>query len=58
MSSFSFLLGCLFMQTYYCRVSVIKESPLNAHSNYTVKKVHEFPISSRDVTNQTPHGQE
>ncbi len=26
--------------------------------NYTVKKVHEFPVSSRDVTNQTPPGQE
>ncbi len=25
---------------------------------YTVKKVHEFPISSQDVTNQTPPGQE
>ncbi len=25
---------------------------------YTVKKVHEFPVSSRDVTNQTPPGQE
>jgi hypothetical protein len=24
----------------------------------TVKKVHEFPVSSRDVTNQTPPGQE
>jgi hypothetical protein len=22
------------------------------------KKVHEFPVSSRDVTNQTPPGQE
>jgi hypothetical protein len=22
--------------------------------HYTVKKVHEFPVSSRDVTNQTP----
>ena len=27
-------------------------------SEYTVKKVHEFPVSSRDVTNQTPPGQE
>ncbi len=27
-------------------------------SMYTVKKVHEFPVSSRDVTNQTPPGQE
>jgi hypothetical protein len=27
-------------------------------SLYTVKKVHEFPVSSRDVTNQTPPGQE
>ncbi len=26
--------------------------------SYTVKKVHEFPVSSRDVTNQTPPGQE
>jgi hypothetical protein len=25
---------------------------------HTVKKVHEFPVSSRDVTNQTPPGQE
>ncbi len=25
---------------------------------YTVKKVHWFPVSSRDVTNQTPPGQE
>jgi hypothetical protein len=25
---------------------------------YTVKKVHEFPVSRRDVTNQTPIGQE
>jgi hypothetical protein len=25
---------------------------------YTVKKVHEFPVSSRDVINQTPPGQE
>ncbi len=25
---------------------------------YTEKKVHEFPVSSRDVTNQTPPGQE
>jgi len=25
---------------------------------YNVKKVHEFPVSSRDVTNQTPPGQE
>ncbi len=25
---------------------------------YTVKKVHEFPVSSRDVTNQTSPGQE
>ncbi len=25
---------------------------------YTVKKVHEFPVCSRDVTNQTPPGQE
>jgi hypothetical protein len=25
---------------------------------YTVKKVHKFPVSSRDVTNQTPPGQE
>jgi hypothetical protein len=24
----------------------------------TVKKVHEFPVSSRDVTNQTPPEQE
>ncbi len=24
---------------------------------YTVKKVHGFPVSSRDVTNQTPPGQ-
>ncbi len=24
----------------------------------TVKKVHKFPVSSRDVTNQTPPGQE
>ncbi len=23
-----------------------------------LKKVHEFPVSSRDVTNQTPPGQE
>jgi hypothetical protein len=27
-------------------------------SSYTVKKVHEFPVSSRDVANQTPPGQE
>jgi hypothetical protein len=27
-------------------------------STYTVKKIHEFPVSSRDVTNQTPPGQE
>jgi hypothetical protein len=25
---------------------------------YTVKKVHEFPVSSLDVTNQNPPGQE
>ncbi len=25
---------------------------------YTVKKVHEFPVSSRDITNQTPPGLE
>jgi hypothetical protein len=25
---------------------------------YTEKKVHEFPVSSRDVTNQTPPGPE
>ncbi len=27
-------------------------------SSYTVKKVHEFPVSSRYVINQTPPGQE
>ncbi len=27
-------------------------------ADYTVKKVREFPVSSRDVTNQTPPGQE
>ncbi len=27
-------------------------------ADYTVKKIHEFPVSSRDVTNQTPPGQE
>ncbi len=30
----------------------------SSFSHYTVKKVHEFPVSSRDVTNQTPPGQE
>ncbi len=25
---------------------------------YTVKKEHEFPVPSRDVTNQTPPGHE
>ncbi len=39
--------------------SYIEETPgfINTHT-YTVKKVHEFPVSSRDVTNQTPPGQE
>jgi hypothetical protein len=31
---------------------------INIAITYTVKKVHEFPVSSRDVTNQTPLGQE
>ncbi len=28
------------------------------HTGTPKKKVHEFPVSSRDVTNQTPTGQE
>jgi hypothetical protein len=32
--------------------------PKHNFALHTVKKVHEFPVSSRDVTNQTPPGQE
>jgi hypothetical protein len=39
------------MQEYSANINALQ-------NRYTVKKVQEFPVSSRDVTNQTPPGQE
>jgi hypothetical protein len=36
----------------------VEQKSAKQKRDYTVKKVHEFPVSSRDVTNQTPPGQE
>jgi hypothetical protein len=35
-----------------------REAKLVRDGVYTVKKVPDIPVSSRDVTNQTPPGQE
>jgi hypothetical protein len=41
-----------------CLAAMPGNTMMNIQYVYTVKKVHEFPVSTRDATNQTPPGQE
>ncbi len=45
--------------SWYTYSSMKRKRKLGDKTVYPyIKKVHEFPVSSRDVTNQTPPGQE
>ncbi len=46
------------MYSIYVEITSLENIGSGLYAVHRKKKVHEFPVSSRDVTNQTPPGQE